>query len=87
MQGKYIAYVFIRDGGATTRESYQLTILKNNKKLYNSGGNVFVSDFLFSIEWVSDKELYVYNTTPAGIFRQMRTLYGISIKYKHMKTE
>ena len=35
---KYIAYIFIRDLGATTRESYQLSILKKGQRLGNGSG-------------------------------------------------
>ncbi len=57
--GKYTAHLFTRDCGATTVESYQLSILKKGKKLKNKGGNTFVAKEEFDVEWTDDTKLTV----------------------------
>ena len=79
--GKYIAYIFIRDMGATTKESYQLSILKKGNKLGNSSGNIFVSYGTFEVEWKNDKELLVKNNSSEEEFKKMVKCREIKIKY------
>ena len=52
--GRYTAYTFTRDCGATTSVSYQLSILKKDKELKNKGGNTFVSKQEFDVEWADE---------------------------------
>lgn len=79
--GKYIAYIFIRDMGATTKESYQLSILKKRNKLGNAGGNIFVSYGAFEVEWKNDKELLVKNNSSEEEFKKEVKYQRIKIKY------
>jgi hypothetical protein len=82
--GKYIAYVFVRDMGATTQASYQLSILAEGQELGNAAGNAYISYNEFGIEWVSEKELLVDNQV-SEIFKQKDEVKGITIIYSYQK--
>ena len=82
--GKYTAYVFIRDMGASTKESYQLSILKEGRELGNTAGNAYISYSEFMVEWVGEKELFVDNSA-AEIFKQKNEVNGIKITYDYKK--
>jgi hypothetical protein len=77
----YVAYLFIRDLGATTKASYQLSILKKGKNLGDEGGNIFISYGEFDIEWSSQNELIVKIVGKGEIFKQASNFKGINIKY------
>lgn len=79
--GDYIAYVFVRDLGATTKESYQLTILKKNNKLGNGSGNTFVSYSNFAVSWDSDNGMTIKYPKKAEVFKKEESIKGIKIKY------
>lgn len=57
--GNYEAHIFVRDCGATTGYSYQLSILKDGKEVKNRSGNTFVSDGEFTVEWIDDRLIKV----------------------------
>ena len=82
--GKYTAYAFIRDGGATTSFSPQVSILKKGKELKNESGNVFVgyhSDYI-DIEWDDNNTLIIYhNVSSSDIIKQEYEKYSIEIVY------
>lgn len=69
--GKYVAYVFEANGGATTRFTYRLSVLKNGKKLKAGDiGNTFITYDEFDVEWVDDDTLKVNNISSIYIFKQ-----------------
>ena len=78
--GKYTAHSFTRDCGATTVESYQLSILKKGKKLKNKGGNTFVAKEEFDVEWTDDRQLTVYPTS-AKTFKMKNKRGKVEIVY------
>jgi len=84
---KYNAIVFSRSAGATTRDSYQLTVLKTGEQLKNLSGNVFISYSSFDIEWQDDNNLIVYideslnNSRDSEVFKQEKTIYNIKVHY------
>ncbi|MBO0586847.1 hypothetical protein I2484_05985 [Sporosarcina sp. E16_8] len=57
--GRYTAYTFTRDCGATTSVSYQLSILKKDQEHKNKSGNTFVSKQEFDVEWADDTQLNI----------------------------
>lgn len=57
--GNYEAHIFVRDCGATTGYSYQLSILKDGKEVKNRSGNTFVSDGEFTVEWLDNRLIEV----------------------------
>ncbi len=57
--GRYKAYVFIRNINATTDETYQLMILRSYEGFKDNGGNTYISEWPFEVSWKSDEELVV----------------------------
>lgn len=77
----YTAYVFTRDCGATTSVSYQLSILKKGKMLKNKGGNTFVSEEEFDVEWTDDTALTVAYPTSAKTYKMKSKRGKVDITY------
>ena len=58
--GKYVAYVFESNVGATANFTYRLSVLKNGKKLKAGDlGNALITYHLFDVEWTDNKTLNV----------------------------
>ncbi|HHV98582.1 MAG TPA: hypothetical protein GXX36_03255 [Clostridiaceae bacterium] len=85
--GTYVAYLFIRDMGATTRESYQLSILKKGEKLGNRPGNVSIAYGQFDIEWTGDKELAIKNKTIEEVFKNEEKYGEVTIVHYPSKSQ
>lgn len=79
--GTYTAHTFVKDCGATTAESYQLSILKSGKELKNKGGNTFVSMKPFDVEWTSDKALTVTYPASAQNFEMDKKVGKVNVIY------
>ena len=77
--GEVEAVIFLRDCGATTKSSYQLSIVKSGEKV-TSTGNVFISYDDFDVRWNSDGELQISSTSDE-VFKQKESIKGIKIKY------
>lgn len=78
----YVAYLFTRDCGATTRYSYQLSILKNGEELENEGGNTFVSYSPFEVKWKSPYQLNVSYDKNADTFEKDEKVGKVRISYE-----
>lgn len=85
--GKYVAYVFESNAGATTDFTYRLSILKSGKKLSKDIGNTFISGYDFDIYWEDAHTLKVNNTTSIKIFKQKTKMYDVDVKYRYLKEE
>ena len=84
--GKYVAYVFEANGGATSRFTYRLSILKNGKKLKAGDvGNTFITYDEFDVDWVDNDILRVDNIASTYIFRQETKIDDISVSYNYIK--
>lgn len=79
--GTYVAHTFTRDCGATTAESYQLSILKLGKALKNKGGNTFVSKEAFDVEWTNDNALTVTFPKSARTYEMDEKVGKVTINY------
>lgn len=80
--GKYTAIYFVRDIEATTKASYQLTILKERKKLGDTVGNVFVTYGEFDVQWENENILVVEIKKDEEIFKQLKEYKEIEFRYK-----
>lgn len=82
---KYKAYAFVRDGGATTSYSPQVSILKKSKSLGNSSGNIFIgyrSQYV-DIKWEDDSTLVIsYDCSEEEVRKKLTEYNGIKIKYE-----
>ncbi len=84
--GKYVAYVFEANGGATSKFTYRLSILKNGKKLKAGDvGNTFITYDEFDVEWVEDDTLKVNNISSIYIFKQETKIDDVSVSYNYIK--
>lgn len=77
--GHYIAYVFESNGGATSGFIYHLSIMENGKKLRKGHGNTHISNFPFSVKWIEDDILEVYDTSENYLHKD--SIKGIQILY------
>ena len=84
--GKYVAYVFEANGGATTRFTYRLSVLKEGKKLKAGDvGNAFITYDEFDVEWIDDNTLKVNNIQSINIFEQKMKIDRVNITYNYIK--
>ena len=84
--GKYVAYVFEANGGATSKFTYRLSILKNGKKLKAGDvGNTFITYTEFDVEWIDDNTLNVNNIASVNIFKQETKIDDVSVSYNYIK--
>lgn len=84
--GKYVAYVFEANGGATTRFTYRLSVLKEGKKLKAGDiGNTFITYDEFDVEWIDDNTLKVNNIQSINIFEQKIKIDRVNITYNYIK--
>ena len=84
--GKYVAYVFEANGGATTRFTYRLSVLKEGKKLKAGDvGNTFITYTEFDVEWIDDNTLKVNNIQSINIFEQKIKIDGVNVTYNYIK--
>ena len=82
--GKYVAYVFEANGGATTRFTYRLSVLKEGKKLKAGDvGNTFITYDEFDVEWIGYNTLKVNNYPTKDIFKQETKVFGVDIQYNY----
>lgn len=84
--GRYTAYVFESNGGATTGWTYHISILKNGKNLNKGNGNVYISDIPpNNIEWIENTILYVDDYKSIKTTKQKQKLKDVTIKYKSLE--
>ncbi len=82
---KFKAIAFIRDLGATTSFSPQVSILENDDDLEDQSGNLFIgdnSDFI-DISWKNNDSLNViYSCQDYDIFKKVTSINNIEVKYE-----
>ena len=83
--GKYIAYIYEKNGGATTGFIYHLSILEKDTSLKRRKGNVYISEYEFKIQWINDDILYVDNTSSKNIGKQKVSFLDVKIEYNYYK--
>lgn len=79
--GDKVAYIFERNCGATTGNSYHLSIMNSDQKLTNKSGNTFVSDDLFKINWINNKKIQVNYLKSTETYEMDRHVNGTKIVY------
>jgi hypothetical protein len=85
--GKFVAVSFLRSAGATTDFSPQVSILKNNKKLSNKSGNIFIGNHsrYINISWRDDNTLIIeHDCTDNDIFKQVEEFQNLKIEYQRV---
>ena len=79
--GDKVAYIFQRDCGATTGTSYQLSLLDSDEEFPNKGGNTFVSDNQFQINWVTNDKLRVNYMKSSETYEMVKSVDWTKIEY------
>ena len=82
--GSKVAIAFIRDCGATTGFSTQVSIVKAPGRLPNEPGNVLIVDgkVPLSLEWVGDNKLVIYGSLGARESKRLLTFEEITVDYQ-----
>ena len=81
--GKYTAYIYESNGGATTGFIYHLSIIETGKRLPYGKGNAYIADSpVVEVVWTSENELYVENYRQI-VYVQKELVKGIKITYQH----
>ncbi len=81
--GKYTAYIFESNGGATTGWIYHISVLESGKKLGKGNGNVYVSGAKpKNIKWVNDNELYIEDYRSVDTTKQKQRINDVIIRYE-----
>lgn len=83
--GRFIAYVFEKNSGATSRFVYRLTILKSEDEFKVSNGNTYYSYNEFDVEWLNNTTLKVNNTSDKDIFLQKKQVGDVTVEYSYLK--
>ena len=81
--GKYVAYVYESNGGATTGFIYHVSVLKAGQKLRRGNGNVYINEGHFSVDWISDRVLQITHYKSVLIGKQRTQKYGVKIQYQY----
>jgi hypothetical protein len=82
--GSYVAIAFIRNCGATTGFSTQVSILEAPGRLPNDPGNVLIVDgkLPLSSRWDGNRKLVIEGSLGARESRKLQTFKGIRVEYK-----
>ena len=96
--GKYKAVIFVRDCGATTGFSTQVSILRSNGQLKNGKGNLFIADtdhgkipsnpkgsLEVRIVWDGSKDINIFHHQNTRVFKAEKKVNGINVNYKSLK--
>jgi hypothetical protein len=80
--GKYVAYVYTRDCGATTQYSHHLTVLKKGVDLDPADkGNVLITYGEISMAWKDATHLSVSKSGATHTFKEEKRYKGVTIQY------
>ncbi|WP_442603123.1 hypothetical protein [Paenibacillus sp. KN14-4R] len=79
--GLYEAVYFKRDCGATTGDSFHLSLIKHGSELENDRGNIFISNSEFQLIWQEPKNIVVIGGSGEN-FKKTSKFKGIEITYK-----
>lgn len=80
--GERIAIIFKRNAGATTGDNFQLSIIKSDQTLKNTGGNTYISYSEFEVEWEENNSLIVYVNESSEAFKKRKKVFGVNILYQ-----
>lgn len=84
--GKYTAYVFESNGGATTGWIYHISILKTGKELSKGNGNIYISSIMpIKLEWLDKTTLYVDDYDSQGTTKRKEKIYDVTVKFKSLE--
>jgi hypothetical protein len=79
---EYIAYVYIRNCGATTDEFYNVAVYPFNKRFPPRRGNISWSDKLVEVFWITNNKLEIRYSKKTDLFKKEKQIYNINVSYK-----
>ena len=92
---KYEIILFLRDCGATTGFSTQVSIIETGNELPNKGGNIFIADEgdtpvslgswggpFVELKWISQDKMIIEYPKASRIFKNEMQYKDIQIEYK-----
>ena len=83
--GKYTAYVFESNGGATTGWIYHISVLRTGKKLSKGNGNIYTSESEpGNVEWLDNTTLYVEDWNNP-ITKRKEKIYDVTVKFRGLE--
>ncbi len=92
--GRFKAIVFVRACSRPARFSTQVSILRNNRRLSNVAGNVFICDGSYGLShggpderrvsaaWNASDELLIRYPSGAEVFAAKKLRKGIQVRYE-----
>ena len=84
--GKYTAYIYERNGGATTGWVYHISILQTGKKLDKGNGNIYISEIPpVNVMWLDNSTLYVDDYDSVRITKRKEKIYGVDVRFKSLE--
>jgi hypothetical protein len=86
---KYDSVLFERDAGATTKLSYQISIIRRGNILPNKQGNIFICEYneifdksFLVMNWKNDNELNIeYRNEGIRVYRKLERWNAVVITY------
>ena len=84
--GKYTAYVYESNGGATTGWVYHISILQDGRKLGKGNGNIYISGIPpVNLKWLDNSTLYVDDYDSVKTTKRKEKIYDIDVKFKSLE--
>ena len=83
--GRYTAYVYESNGGATTDWTYHISILPSENKLNKGNGNIYISGIPpVNLEWIDNGTLYIEEYVSRRTTKRKEKIYGIDVRFKSL---
>ena len=86
--GKYIAYAYESNGGATSGWTYHVSVLKAGQKLHKGNGNIYISSIPPNeIRWEDDGVLYIDDYRSSQTTKRKEKIYDIIVVFNSIELE
>jgi hypothetical protein len=79
---------FNRSCGATSSDSFQLSVLSAQSKLDDGAANAFIADdnhgattFVAEAHWITDRAIQITYSSRARVFKTESSVNGVEIRY------
>jgi hypothetical protein len=86
--GKYKAVLFVRDAGATTGYSYQVSVINKNQNVGKKPGNIFICEYdqwdktNIDVSWISNNKIQIsYFDKGIHIFKNVESIKDVKVEY------
>lgn len=84
--GKYTAYVFESNSGATSGWVYHVSIVRTEKRLGKGPGNIYTSGVEpIALEWLDNRTLYIEDYDSVRTTQRKEKIYDVVVKFKSLE--